>query len=107
MLYWIVASNKGFTIKAPTPFQSPQSLVLRFMREKRKLTILSVGKMVGMKPKNVDHMEHGRRIATEEEVLTFLECYGFSFEIYSEMLLINPLNKQTANHFFLNKKIFK
>jgi hypothetical protein len=77
------------------------------MREKRKLTILGVGKTIGMKPKNVDHIEHGRRIATEDEVLKFLECYGFSLEIFQEMLLIKPLTKQAANHYFLNKKIFK
>lgn len=87
-------------------YQSPESLVLRFMREKRKLTLLFVGKKVGIKPKTVDHIEHGRNIISKEEVDLFLGCYDFSLEIFEEMIELKPLNKQTANLFFLSRKIF-
>ena len=52
-----------------TPPKNPQSLVLRFMREKRKLTLLYVGQKVGIKPKTIDHIESDRKLITEEEVL--------------------------------------
>jgi transcriptional regulator with XRE-family HTH domain len=83
--------------------QSPHSLVIRFMREKRKLTLLFVGKELGIKPKNIDHIEHGRRIMTDEEILLFLGLYNYSQEVFNEMLEIKPLNKQAANHYFLTK----
>jgi hypothetical protein len=87
--------------KIPSSPQSPHSLVLRFMREKRQLTIFFVGKEVGIKPKNVDHMESGRRIVKDDELPLFLELYGFSLEQFNEMIKIKPLNKQAANHYFL------
>lgn len=82
-------------------YQSPESLVIRFMREKRQLTLLFVGKEMGIKPKIIDHMECGRRIMTEKEILRFLEYYDFSFEVFKEMLKLKPLTKQSANHYFL------
>jgi transcriptional regulator with XRE-family HTH domain len=87
-------------------YQSPQSLVLRFMREKRKLTLFFVGKKIGIKPKTVDHIEHGRNIISKDELDKFLDCYDFPLEIFEEMMELNPLNKQSANLFFLARKIF-
>jgi transcriptional regulator with XRE-family HTH domain len=89
--------------KIPSNTQSPQSLVLRFMREKRKLTVLFVGKEIGMKPKNVDHVENGRKILTADETLLFLNLYNYSLETFNEMLEIKPLNKRAANHYFLTR----
>ena len=89
--------------KSKSKFQGPESLVLRFMREKRKLTLLFVGKEVGIKPKIIDHMEQGRRIITDEELHLFLDCYNFSLEIFDEMIKIKPLTKQAANHYFLTR----
>ena len=90
--------------KIPSSNQSPQSLVLRFMRKKRKLTILFVGKEIGIKPKIVDHMESGRRAVTDKEIILFLNLYNFSIEVYEELIKIKGLNKQSANHYFLTMK---
>ncbi len=88
-------------IKSNSP--SPHSLVLRFMREKRQLTLLFVGKKVGIKPKIIDHIENGRRIITDEEILLFLDCYNYSLEVFTEMLKMKPLTKRAANHYFLTQ----
>ncbi len=82
-------------------YQNPESLVLRFMREKRKLTLLHVGKKIEIKPKIIDHIESGRKIVTKEQILSFLECYNFSLDYFNEMTKIHPLTKQAANHYFL------
>jgi hypothetical protein len=74
------------------------------MREKRKLTILFVGKEIGIKPKIVDHMESGRRAVTDKEIILFLNLYNFSIEVYEELIKIKGLNKQSANHYFLTMK---
>ena len=87
----------------PAPPLSQHSLVLRFMREKRQLTLLFVGKEIGIKPKIIDHMENGRRIVTDEEISLFLDCYKYSLEVFNEMLKIKPLTKQAANHYFLTR----
>ena len=84
-------------------YQSPQSLVLRYMREKRQLTLLFVGKKTGIKPKVIDHMENGRRVITDKEILLFLELYNFSLEIFTEMVNMKPLTKIAANHYFLTR----
>ena len=84
-------------------YQNPQSLVLRFMREKRKLTLILVAKEIGIKAKDVDYIEKGIRTVTEEEISKFLNCYNFSLEVFTEMVKIKPLTKQAANHYFLIK----
>ena len=40
--------------KIKPKYQNPESLVLRFMREKRQLTLLFVGKEISIKPKEGD-----------------------------------------------------
>lgn len=77
------------------------------MREKRKITILKAGKDLGIKPKSIDHMENGRKFLSDDEISIFLEYYNFSRKIYEEMMTLTPIDKQTTNHFFLKKKIFK
>jgi hypothetical protein len=89
--------------RPPPNLQSPQSLVLRFMREKRQLTVVFVGEKTGMKPKIIDLLENGRRIITNEEILLFLDCYHFSIGVFNDMLKIKPLTKQAANHYFLTQ----
>jgi hypothetical protein len=74
------------------------------MREKRKLTILCVGKEIGIKPKVVDHMESGRKPVSDEEITLFLNLYNFSIYQFNEMLKLKPLTKQAANHYFLTRK---
>ena len=85
---------------------NPNALVLRFMREKRKLTLLTVGKKIGIRPKIIDHIENGHNFLTDKEIQVFLECYNFSFEIFSEMTQLKPLNKKAVNIYFLSRKIF-
>ncbi len=86
------------------PYQSPQSLTLRFMRENRKYTLLFVGAQLKIKPKTLDHMEHGRKVISEEQLQILLRFYDYSVQTFEEMCLIKPLNKQSANHYFLTKK---
>jgi len=82
---------------------SSQSLVLRFMREKRKITLLCAGKKIGIKPKDIAHMENGRRVISDEEILLFLDLYHYSLDVFTEMTKIKPLTKQAANHYFLSQ----
>ena len=76
------------------------------MREKRKLTLLHVGAKLGIKPKTIDHIEHGRKVISKEDIDLFLGIYDFSLEIFEQMLELKPINKQTTNLFFLARKIF-
>lgn len=86
-------------------YQNPESLALRFMREKKKHTLLYVGQKTGIKPKVIDHMEKGRRVMTKEEIALFLGCYGYSLEVFNEIIKMKPLNKQAANHYFLRNNL--
>ena len=83
----------------------PQGLVLRFMREKRKLSLLNVGRQLGVKPKVIDHIENGRKIIPEDEIITFLEYYKFSIETFNEMVKLKPLTNKITNHYFLTRKL--
>tara|TARA_R110000868_G_scaffold258137_10_gene515438 strand:+ start:13259 stop:13534 length:276 start_codon:yes stop_codon:yes gene_type:complete len=84
---------------------SPQSLVLRYMREKRQLSLVAVAAKVGLKAKIIDHMENGRRIISDDEIMLFLSCYQYSHEVFNELLLLKPLNKKTVNHYFLSRSL--
>lgn len=87
-------------------FQSPESHTLRFMREKRKLSLLIAGKKSGLKPKNIDFMEKDIIKASEEDMKKLLAAYQFSNEIFEDMIKLSPLTKHTTNQYFLIKKIF-
>ncbi len=87
-------------------FQSQESLVLRFMREKRKLSLLIAGQKSGLKPKNIDYMEKDIIKVSEEEIKKLITSYGFTSEIFSKMVEIKPLTKHSTNQFFLINKIF-
>ncbi len=91
--------------KNESNYQSPESVVIRFMREKRQLTLLEAGKKSGIKPKVIDHMENGRRVITQEDIVVFLEFYKFSEEVFKELLELKPLTKQAANHYFIKNRI--
>ncbi|EQC47114.1 hypothetical protein [Bacteriovorax sp. Seq25_V] len=93
-------------INKKSKFQSPESHVLRFMREKRKLSLLIAGQKSGLKPKNIDFMEKDIIKASDADIEKLLSAYQFSNEIFSDMIKLQPLSKTTANQFFLIRKIF-
>ncbi len=84
---------------------SPKSQVLRFMREKRKFSILKTGKEVGIKPKDLDYIEKGQRSISEDEFNLLLNYYKFSMETFNELIEVMPLNKRSVNNYFLARKI--
>ncbi len=82
---------------------SRQGMVLRFIREEKKLSLPIVAKIVGIKAAAIDHMENGRKIITEKDVQLFLNCYGISQNIFLEILEIKLLTKHAVNLYFLKK----
>ncbi len=71
------------------------------MREKRKLTILEAGKRSGIKPKNLDYMENGKRIISDNDIKNLLSAYQFSMDIFQEMIRLKILTKIEAMHYFI------
>lgn len=82
----------------------PEVIVLRFMREKRKLSILEAGKRSGIKPKHLDYMENGKRAISKSEIEYLLVAYNFTLEIFEEMIDRKIFTKIEANHFFIQKE---
>lgn len=85
--------------------QEPKSQVLRFMREKRKISILKTGKDTGIKPKDLDYIERYLRAVSDDEFNVLLKYYKFSLDTYNELLEIKPLNKKMVNNYFLSRKV--
>tara|TARA_R110002049_G_scaffold280545_1_gene459861 strand:+ start:248 stop:538 length:291 start_codon:yes stop_codon:yes gene_type:complete len=87
-----------------TNTDSPQSLALRFMREKRQLSLVAVAQRTGLKAKIIDHLENGRKIITDEDITLLLECYDYSQDVFKELMALKPLNKKTVNHYFIKNE---
>lgn len=85
--------------------KSREGLVLRFMREERKLSLPTVALKTGIKASVIDHMENGNKLLTEKDIELFLLNYKFSQKIFSELVAVKLLNKQAANLCFLKNKI--
>ncbi len=84
--------------------KSQKGLILRFMREERKLSLPAAGKMLGMKASVIDHLENGNKPFEENEIEKFLLCYKFSKETFSDLIKENILSKHAANLYFLKNK---
>lgn len=87
-----------------TNTDSPQSLALRFMREKRQMSLVVVAQRTGLKAKIIDHLENGRKIITDSDIELLLECYEYSREVFEELIALKPLNKKTVNHYFIKSE---
>lgn len=72
------------------------------MREQRQTSILVVAKSVGLKPKDLDYMEQGKKPILDEVIQALLDHYNFSREVYNELLAMKPLTKQSVNQYFIN-----
>jgi transcriptional regulator with XRE-family HTH domain len=84
--------------------KSREGLVLRFMREERKLSLPTVALSTGIKASVIDHMENGNKILTEKDIELFLQSYDFSKEVFTELMAVKLLNKHAANLCFLKRK---
>ncbi len=79
--------------------ESREGMILRFIREARKLSLKDAALKLNLKTVEVDHFENGRKFYTEEDIKKFLACYDFSHENFSEIMKFNILNRQMVNHF--------
>ena len=84
--------------------KSREGLVLRFMREERKLSLPTVALKTGIKASVIDHMENGNKLLTEKDIELFLLSYEFTKEVFMELMAVKLLNKQAANLCFLKRK---
>ncbi len=91
-------------IKHQPTLKGRQGLVLQFMREEKKLSLPNVAIKTGIKASVIDHMENGRKDLSPQDLETFLQCYGFNQETFSELLEIKPFTKQAANFYFIRHK---
>jgi transcriptional regulator with XRE-family HTH domain len=83
--------------------ESREGLVLRFIREARKLSLKDVAEKLKMKSMDVDHFENGRRFYRPEEIEMFLQCYSFTKEDFNTLLALKVLNKQVVSHIIISE----
>lgn len=82
--------------------ESLEGMVLRLVRESKKLSLKDVSQKINLKVAAIDHFENGRKFYTDEDIEQFLKCYEFSLEDFKLLLDIKNLNKQVINHFLMN-----
>lgn len=75
---------------------------MRLIRESKKLSLKEVAEKMNLKVATIDHFENGRKFYTEEDILSFLNCYDFTHKDFNALMKIKPLNKQIVNHYLMN-----
>lgn len=84
--------------------ESKVGLVLRFVREFRKLSLKDVAEKTNLKAQDIDHFENGRRFYTPEDIEMFLALYNFSQEHYQALLEMKILNRSIFNLYVIQHK---
>ena len=65
--------------------------VLKFMRKSRQIRQLRAAKFCNISESAIGHYEHGRMDISEEKLVLFLSCYGYTQQQYEAMLLKDDL----------------
>jgi transcriptional regulator with XRE-family HTH domain len=85
--------------------ESKEGLILRFIREVRKLSLKDVAEKTELKAMDIDHYENGRRFYTPEEIDMFLNLYQFDKADFKALLELKVVNKQIVNHYIIRNKL--
>ncbi len=72
-----------------------EALVLRYLRESRKLSMRRAAKVVGISEAQINHGENGRRDLTPDFVMKLCQGYGYS---YQEFLDFVTDKKESPEH---------
>lgn len=86
---------------------SLEGMLLRLIRESKKLSLKDVAIKMNIKVALIDHYENGRKFYTDDDIQSFLKCYDFSLENFIELKESKTLSKQVVNHFLMNKESLK
>lgn len=82
--------------------ESFEGLVLRLIRESKKLSLKDVADKMNLKVAVICHFENGRKFYKNEDIQNFLKCYNFDSKNFSALIGMMPVNKQIVNHFLMN-----
>lgn len=87
--------------------ESKEGLVLRMVREARKLSLKDVAIKMNLKSVDVDHFENGRKFYTAEDIEMFLLCYNLNKDDFDAIMKMKVLNKQLLNHYLNSLAVSK
>jgi transcriptional regulator with XRE-family HTH domain len=85
--------------------ESKEGVVLRFIRESRKLSLVEVASLLNLKTIDVDHFENGRKFYTKEDIGKFLECYNLKIQDFMAIMELKVINKQLVNYYLIQNKL--
>ena len=63
-----------------------EALILKYMRESRKLSVRKAAKVVGISDAKINHAENGRRDLTPDFILTVVTAYGYTYQDFLEFV---------------------
>ena len=86
---------------------SIEGMILRLIRESKKLSLKDVALKLNVKVAVIDHFENGRKFYADEDIQSFLTCYDFSLDNFKILLNLKTLNKQIVNHYLSNLDTLK
>jgi transcriptional regulator with XRE-family HTH domain len=84
--------------------ESREGLVLKYIREAKKLSLQEVAEILKIKRMEIDHFENGRKFYTPEDISNFLEIYQLSLEEFQKLMEIRYITKQLVNSFLLDRR---
>lgn len=63
-----------------------EAVVLKYLRESRKLSVRNAAKVIGVSDTKINHAENGRCDLNPTLTLKLLDGYGYSYEEFMELV---------------------
>lgn len=81
--------------------ESREGMILRLVREFKKLSLLDVATKLNLKAASVDHFENGRKFYTENDLEIFLTFYQLDKKDFETLLNVKIINKSIINNYLM------
>lgn len=72
--------------RSDTKKMTKEALILKCMRESRKLSMRRAAKVVGISEAKINHAENGRRDLTPDFILKAVTAYGYCYKDFLDFL---------------------
>ncbi len=87
--------------RSDTKKMSKEALVLRYLRESRKLSMRRASKLIGVSEAQINHAENGRMDLRPDFILKLVSSYGYAYQDF----LAYVMNKKEAPEHSLSECI--
>ncbi|RLA61791.1 MAG: hypothetical protein DRQ88_00100 [Epsilonproteobacteria bacterium] len=81
-----MTQKRKWTRRSDTKKMTKEALILKYMRESKKLSMRKVAKIIGISDAQINHAENGRKDLHPDFILKVIQAYGYSYKDFLDFL---------------------